>query len=45
MEREQITVRLPIKLLDELKKEASEKGYSFNSYLLFLIEKGRDIKN
>lgn len=40
MEREQTTLRLPSDLLELLKEEAQERGYSFNSYMLFLIEIG-----
>ena len=37
----QTTIRLPKELLEQLKQEAQDKGYSFNAYVLMLIEKGR----
>lgn len=40
-ERAQIVLRLPEELKNTLQKEAYEKGFSFNQYLLYLIECGR----
>lgn len=40
-EKEQISLRLPAQLKEELVKEAYKYGYSFNEYLLILIHKGR----
>lgn len=40
-DREQITIRLPVELKEELQREAVRLGISFNSYLLILIDKGR----
>lgn len=40
-EREQTTIRLPAELKEALQREAAERGLSFNSYLLVLIDKGR----
>jgi predicted HicB family RNase H-like nuclease len=39
-EREQTTIRLPADLKKKLQQEADEKGISFNSYVLILIDKG-----
>ena len=41
MEREQTTLRLSPELKEELQKEASQKGMSFNAWVLCLIYKGR----
>ena len=41
MEREQTTLRFPVGLLEQLKKEAQANGFSLNSYVLWLIDKGR----
>lgn len=40
-EREQTTIRLPIKLKEELQREADRKGISLNAYILILIDIGR----
>ncbi len=40
-EREQTTIRLPAELKEILHQEATERGLSFNAYLLVLIDKGR----
>ena len=40
MEREQITIRLPKELKEQLQQEANRKGISFNAYILLLIDKG-----
>ena len=40
-EREQTTIRLPAELKEKLQQEAQKKGISFNSYILLLIDKGR----
>lgn len=37
----QTTLRLPTELKEALQREAQEKGYSFNAYLIRLIQKGR----
>lgn len=39
--REQTTIRLPAELKEQLQREAAERGYSFNAYMLLLIDKGR----
>ena len=39
--REQTTLRLPIVLLEELRREACERGMSLNTFILWLIHKGR----
>ena len=39
--REQTTIRLPAELKEALQREAERKGFSFNAYLLLLIDKGR----
>lgn len=41
MEKEQTTIRLPSELKEALMREAQEKGFSFNEYLLLLIHKAR----
>ena len=41
MDREQITLRIPAALKEQLHREAQEMGVSFNAYVLMLIEKGR----
>ena len=43
MEREQTTLRLPAKLLNELRQEAQVSGLSFNSYILMCIEHRKPI--
>ena len=40
-DRKMIGVRVPLDMLDQLKTEASDNGYSLNAYLLMLIRKGR----
>ena len=42
MKREQITLRLQPELLEQLKQEAQERGISFNDYVMWLIQKGRE---
>lgn len=44
MEREQTTIRLPADLKRELQQEADRTGISFNSYILILIDRGRQRK-
>lgn len=39
--REQTTIRLPAELMEQLRREAQERGVSFNDYLLVLIHKAR----
>lgn len=39
--REQTTIRLPLKLKEELMREAYGKGMSFNDYILSLIHRAR----
>lgn len=39
--REQITLRLPAELKEKLQVEAERMGISLNSYILLLIDKGR----
>jgi predicted HicB family RNase H-like nuclease len=41
LEREQTTIRLPAELLEALRREANERGYSLNGYIIRLIELGR----
>jgi predicted HicB family RNase H-like nuclease len=43
-EREQTTIRLPAELKRILQQEADDKGISLNSYLLILIDRGRQWK-
>ena len=42
--KEQITLRLPSKLKDELATEAYEMGYSLNEYILLLIHKANQYR-
>lgn len=39
--REQTTLRLPPELKEKLQEEATTKGISLNSYILLLIDIGR----
>ena len=39
-EREQTTIRLPAELKEKLQREADRKGFSFNSIVIILLEKG-----
>lgn len=41
MTREQITIRLPTELMEQLRREAQERGMSFNDYLVALIQRAR----
>lgn len=43
-EKEQVSLRLPAQLKEELIKEAYKLGYSFNEYLLILIHKARQYR-
>ncbi len=36
-DREQITIRLPVELIEWLQQEANNKGISFNAYILMLL--------
>lgn len=44
VEREQTTIRLPADLKRALQQEADRTGISFNSYILILIDRGRQQK-
>jgi len=37
MKREQTTIRLPSELLEQLKREAQEKGYTLTDLILFIL--------
>lgn len=37
MNREQITLRLPPELLDQLREQAQERGYTVNDLILFVL--------
>ena len=41
MEKVQTTIRLPAELKEQLAQEASERGLSLNTYILILIDRGR----
>lgn len=41
MEKIQTTIRLPAELKEQLAREASERGLSLNTYILILIDRGR----
>jgi predicted HicB family RNase H-like nuclease len=43
--REQTILRMPQELKEELMKEAQEKGYSFNAYILVLIDIARQCRS
>jgi predicted HicB family RNase H-like nuclease len=43
--REQTTLRMPQELKEDLMKEAQEKGYSFNAYILVLIDIARQCRS
>ena len=45
VEREQTTIRLPRELLEQLRREAQVKGYSFNGYVHALILKGQAVES
>ena len=38
MEREQTTIRLPVKLKEKLQVKAKKKGYSLNQLLLIILK-------
>lgn len=40
MERKQISLRLPKEMFERLEKEATRLGYSINTYIQMMIEKG-----
>ncbi len=40
MEREQITVRLPIRLKEQIQRKADRAGISFNAMVLILLQNG-----
>ena len=42
--QEQISLRLPVKLADELKQEAYKRGQSLNGYIIHLIGAAREAK-
>lgn len=35
--REQTTIRLPAELMEQLKQEAEEKGYTVNDLVMFIL--------
>lgn len=39
MEREQMTIRLPVQLMEQLRREAGERGVSVNALLIILLQK------
>ena len=40
LNREQITVRLPVELKEQLQQKADERGISFNAALIIFLQKG-----
>lgn len=38
MKREQITIRLPEELMNQLKREAEKKGYTTKDLIIFILE-------
>lgn len=45
MEREQTTLRLPAELLDELRRQAQERGDSLNEMIIRLIRLGLEVES
>ena len=45
MEREQLTVRLPVQLVERLRREADERGDSLNETVIRLIRKGLEARS
>lgn len=41
-DREQTTLRLPSELLEELRRQAQERGMSFNDYVLLALNRCAD---
>lgn len=39
MEREQMTIRLPVQLVEQLRREAGKRGMSVNALLIILLQK------
>lgn len=40
-DREQMTLRLPAEIKEDIAKEATKLGVSINAYILMLIDRGR----
>lgn len=40
IDREQTTLRLPVELMERLRRQAQEMGISTNALILLLIDKG-----
>ena len=38
MEREQTTLRLPVELMDKLRRQAQERGYTVNDLIMFILQ-------
>lgn len=45
MEREQITLRLPVELKEKLQQEAERKGDSLNETILRLLRLGLEVRS
>lgn len=37
MNREQTTLRLPMELMDKLRRQAQERGYTVNDLIMFIL--------
>lgn len=37
MDREQTTLRLPMELMDKLRRQAQERGYTVNDLIMFIL--------
>ena len=37
MDREQTTLRLPVELLERLRRQAQERGYTINDLIMFIL--------
>ena len=44
MEREQTTLRLPVELKEELKRQAQENGIGMNAIMILALEKGLEAR-
>ena len=43
-EREQITIRLPAGMKQEIQRQADEEGQSFNTKIILLLRKGLEVE-
>ena len=38
MNREQTTLRLPVELMDKLRRQTQERGYTVNDLIMFILQ-------